>query len=67
MKYKAIRSAAHNFGASFVSGLNCARGDQVMNDLMRAAVSSGVSELSVDLLTGRAGPVALVSPPVAEA
>jgi hypothetical protein len=67
VKYKAIGGAAHNFGESFVSGLNRAGGDQSMSHLVRAAISSGMNEVSVDLLTGQAGPPALVTPPVAEA
>jgi hypothetical protein len=67
VKYKAIRSAAHNFGASFVSGQNWAGGDQVMTHLLRAAASSGEGRMSVDLLTGQAGPAALVTPAIAEA
>jgi hypothetical protein len=66
VKYKALRSAAHNFGASFASGLNYAAGDYIMSHLARRALASGQTEMTVDLLTGEAGPPALMAPPVDE-
>jgi hypothetical protein len=67
VKYKAIRSAAHNFAASFVSTLNWAGDDHTMSHLVRSAVSSGVPEFTVNLLTGRAGPESFLTAPVADA
>jgi hypothetical protein len=64
VKYKAIKSAAHNFGDSFASGLNYAAGDYVMSHLARRALTSGRTEMIVDLLTGEAAPIELVAPPV---
>src|SRR4029434_9190742 len=61
MKYKAIRSAAHNFGASFVSTLNYVDDDHTMSRLARLAASTGDAEFSVDLLTGGAGPPSLAT------
>lgn len=66
MKYKALKSAAHNFGHSFASGLNWRGNDYVMSHLARAVVTSGEVELSVDLLSGRAQPAPLVTAPVQE-
>jgi hypothetical protein len=66
VKYKAIKSAAHNFGASFASALNYAAGDYIMSHLARRALASGRTEMTVDLLTGEAGPAELIAPPVDE-
>jgi hypothetical protein len=64
VKYKAIKSAAHNFGDSFASGLNYAANDYIMSHLARRALASGRGELTVDILSGEAGPAELVEPPV---
>lgn len=56
MKYKTLKSAAHNFGHSFASGLNWRDNDYVMTHLARAVVASGEVELDVDLLSGQARP-----------
>jgi hypothetical protein len=66
VKYKALKSAAHNFGDSFASTLNYAAGDYIMSHLARRALASGQTEMTVDLLTGGAGPTELVGPPVDE-
>ena len=67
MKYKAIRSAAHNFGASFVSTLNYVDDDHTMSRLARLAASTGDTEFSVGLLTGAAGPQSLATSAVQKA
>jgi hypothetical protein len=64
MKYKVLKSAAHNFGRSFASTLNWRGNDYVMSHLARAAVASGELELNVDLLSGRAQPPLLLAEPV---
>ncbi len=64
MKYKVIKSAAHNFGHSFVSLMNYGPDDYVMQYLADAALESGASELFVDLLSGEACPKELLLPPV---
>ena len=66
MKYKALKSAAHNFGHSFASGLNWRGNDYVMSHLARAVVSSGQVEFHVDLLSGHAQPPPLLVEPVRE-
>lgn len=66
MKYKHIRSAAHNFAHSFSSLMNYHAADYVMSHLARAAIASGEPELRVDLLTGHAEPEALLPPAVRE-
>jgi hypothetical protein len=64
MKYKVIKSVAHNFGHSFVSLMNYRGDDYVMSHLARLVVETGCAELSVDLMTGRAAPRALLWGPV---
>jgi hypothetical protein len=66
VKYRALKSAAHNFGDSFASTLNYAAGDYIMSHLARRALASGRTEMTADLLTGEAGPPELVAPPVNE-
>ena len=66
MKYKALKSAAHNFGSSFASTLNYTDHDYIMSHLARRALASGRTEMNVNLLTGEAGPPELVAPPVGE-
>ena len=64
MKYKVIKSAAHNFGHSFVSLMNYRGDDYVMSHLARLVVETGHTELSVDLLSGRGQPSALLWGPI---
>jgi len=64
MKYKAIRSAAHNYAHSFVSLLNYGPDNYVMSYLAHAAATSGEPELRVDLLSGAAEPPPLLTAPV---
>jgi len=64
MKYKVLKSAAHNFGRSFASSPNWRGDDYVMSHLARAVVTSGEVELSVDLLSGKAQPTPLLEEPV---
>jgi hypothetical protein len=66
VKYKTLKSAAHNFGSSFASTLNFAAGDYIMSHLARRALASGQTEMSVDILTGGASPSELVGPPVGD-
>ena len=65
-KYKVLASAAHNYGASFISVMNSAAGDFTMCHLIRAAQSTDARELRVDLLTGTAEPPQLCPPGVLE-
>jgi hypothetical protein len=61
MKYKRIRSAAHNYAHSFTSPMNYGPGNYVMTYLAHAAATSGEPELRVDLLSGAAEPAPLVT------
>jgi hypothetical protein len=66
VKYKNLKSVAHNFGHSFTSDLNWAAGDHVMSHLARAAIVTGRTELEADVRRGSAGPAELLPPPVRE-
>ena len=61
MKYKAIKSAAHNFARSFASGLNWAESDYVMSHLLRAAIATRTQKYDIDLTTGTLAPSGGVS------
>jgi hypothetical protein len=61
MKYKVIKSAAHNFARSFASGLNWAESDSVMSHLLRAAIATRTEKYHIDLTTGTLAPSAGVS------
>ncbi|MDQ3820425.1 MAG: hypothetical protein M3362_22465 [Acidobacteriota bacterium] len=67
MKYKVIKSAAHNFGHSFASTLNYREGDYVMSHIARAVLATGARELQVNLLTGEASPPELLPQVVRDA
>ena len=56
MKYKVIKSAAHNFADSFASGLNWAESDYVMSHLLRAAIATQTREYRIDLGSGTVVP-----------
>jgi hypothetical protein len=64
MKYKVIKSAAHNFGDFVVSLMNYRGDDYVISDLARLVVKTGHPELTLDLMTGRAQPRAFLWGPI---
>jgi hypothetical protein len=45
MKYKNLKSVAHNFGHSFTSDMNYAEDDFVMSHLARSAIRTGSTEM----------------------
>ena len=55
-KYRVLRSAAHNYAASFISVMHILPHDYAMCAFLRAARLSAASELRVDLLTGELSP-----------
>ena len=65
MKYKNIKSAAHNVADSFASSLNYDSDDYVMSHLARSVIDTGERELTIDLLAGGGAPQALLPKPVA--
>jgi hypothetical protein len=60
-KYRVLRSAAHNYGASFISVMNMISDDYAICEFVRTAKRIGLDELRVNLLTGAAEPPTLVS------
>ncbi len=63
--YKVLRSVARSVADQFTSLTNYVGDDYVMGHLLKAARESGEKVLTVDLLTGRAKPPALLAPDVA--
>ena len=64
VKFKNIKSAAHNTADSFASDLNYDSEDYVMSHLARRVIETGDRELVVDLLSGEATPPSLLISPV---
>ncbi len=52
MKYKNLKSVAHNFGHSITSAMNWSGDDYVTTHLARAAIRSGETKLRADLIEG---------------
>ena len=65
MKYKNIKSVAHNLGHSFLSDMNAAtvRGQYVFvpQRLIAAAAAARVSHIAIDFVTGQIAPDAVRS------
>jgi len=66
VKYKNIKSVAHNLGHSFLSDMNAAtiRGEYVFisQRLFAAAAASRVEHIAVDFVTGQVAPDSIRSP-----
>ena len=71
MKYKNIKSVAHNIGHSFLSDMNGVMDDGhyviVPRVLFHVAEQEGVSDVRIDLLTGTIDPPAVATAQVQEA
>ena len=65
-RYKVLKGVAHNIGHSFTSLMNYAKDDYSMGHILRFARETGVSELTIDFVTGRGQPSALLRDPIAE-
>jgi hypothetical protein len=50
MKYKALKSVAHNFSHSFVSSMNYVDGDHVIDDLRHLARKAGGGRIRINWL-----------------
>src|SRR5215203_6981918 len=61
MKYKNIDSAIHNFGHSFMSGMNYVDDDHVMYEV-RALVKQPPHELRINFSTGKIEPEHMHTP-----
>jgi hypothetical protein len=55
-RYKVLKSVAHNLAHSFASDVSWVDGDYALGHLLRRAVATGQSEVSVDLMSGDVRP-----------
>jgi hypothetical protein len=65
-RFKVLNRVAHNLGGSFTSLMNYTFDDYAMGYLLRFARESGDSTLTIDLLSGTAGPAVLLKEPISE-
>ena len=63
--HKKLQSVSRSIADSFTSLMNYSANDYVMGHLLKAARTSGMSRLDVDLLSGIASPNGLLVKPVA--
>ena len=61
MKYKNINSALHNFGQSFMSGMNYFEGDHVMYDVIQMARKAINHKFQINFSTGNLSQPALLN------
>jgi hypothetical protein len=66
-RYKVLKSVAHSMGHSFTSLMNYRGNDYVMGHLLRRAREVREGTLTVDFMTGEAGPMSLLIPPIRDA
>ena len=66
-RYKVLHSIAHNFGQSFVGTSKARADDHLLERLLADCRRTGQPTLTLDILTGEAGPPALLSPTLARA
>jgi hypothetical protein len=64
--HKKLQSVTRSVADSFTSLMNYSANDYVMGHLLRAARTTGMSRLDVDLLSGIASPKGLLVKPVAD-
>ena len=63
-RYKVLKGVAHNIGHSFVSLMNYAVDDYVMGHLLRFARQTRRDTLTIDFVSGEAGPSELLQEPI---
>lgn len=63
-RYKVLKGVAHNIGHSFTSLMNYARDDYSMGHILRFARATGLSELTIDFITGQGRPAELLRDPI---
>ena len=66
-RYKVLKGVAHNIGHSFVSLMNYAVDDYVMGHLLRFARQTRRDTLTIDFVSGEAGPSELLQEPISQA
>jgi hypothetical protein len=65
-RYKVLKGVAHNIGHTFTSLMNYAGDDYSLGHILRFARQSGLNTLTIDFMTGDAGPPELLREPIAE-
>jgi hypothetical protein len=65
-RYKVLKGVAHNIGHSFTSLMNYAGDDYSMGHILRFARESGHDTLTIDFMTGEAGPPELLREPITD-
>jgi hypothetical protein len=65
-RYKVLKGVAHNIGHSFTSLMNYARDDYSMGHILRFARETGLSEVTIDFVTGQGRPSSLLRDPISE-
>lgn len=65
-RFKVLKGVAHNLGHSFTSLMNYAGNDYVMGHILQFARRSGKDTLMIDLVTGEAEPIELLTEPVSD-
>jgi hypothetical protein len=64
--YKVLKGVAHDIGHTFTSLTNYVVDDYVMGHILRFARRSGCDTLTIDFVTGEAGPPELLLEPISE-
>jgi hypothetical protein len=65
-RYKVLKSVAHNIGHSFTSLMNYAEDDYTMGHILKFARETGANTLTIDFVTGKGQPAALLREPICE-
>jgi hypothetical protein len=65
-RYKVLKGVAHSFGHSFTSLMNYAGDDYVMGHILRLARETKRDTLTIDFVTGAAGPPELLASPITD-
>ena len=63
-RYRVLKSVAHNIGHSFTSLMNYEGDDYVMGHLLRFARRTKLETVTINFVTGEAGPPELLSEPL---
>src|SRR5713101_3017416 len=63
-RYKVLKGVAHSIGHSFTSLMNYAGDDYVMGHILRLARETKRDTLTIDFVSGAAGPPELLARPI---
>jgi len=65
-RFKVLKGVAHNIGHSFTSLMNYSVDDYSMGHILRFARETGLDTLTIDFMTGKGQPEALLRDPVSK-